>query len=86
MPYVSGSRRVITVIAAGKFASGKIAPERKNMGSTMKFITIGKPCMSLITDPNAVPSEAKVTAIITMKMSACGKRSSCAGGNRQSGR
>src|SRR5213595_3355823 len=49
-----------------------MAPERKKIGITRKFITIWKPCISLMVDPMAVASAANTTAINTITRNASG--------------
>src|ERR1700733_6216064 len=71
-PYDNGSNAEIICNAFGDVSSGNSAPDRKKIGSTRKFITIGNACMSGMTEPIVVPKAAKRIAINNRKNSATG--------------
>ena len=60
----------INLSKAGAFVSGNKAPERKNIGTTMKFITSWKPCISSILDAIAIPVAVNATPIEIMNKKA----------------
>ncbi len=61
---------VMSSRAFGSPAKGKMAPERKKRGMTIKFMISWKPCMSDRTEAIAVPKAVNKIAMSRMKMKA----------------